>query len=52
MRCRNASAASFSRSRLFVMLALKSRITTTVNGCVSFWKNVIFCGLPLSKIVN
>ena len=34
------------------MLALKSSMTTTVKGCVSFWKNVISCGLPLSRIVN
>ena len=34
------------------MLALKSSITTTVKGCVSFWKNVISCGFPLSRIVN
>src|SRR5215510_8197622 len=27
-------------------------MTTTVNGCVSFWKNVIVCGFALSRIVN
>src|SRR5262245_4207529 len=27
-------------------------MTTTVNGCVSFWKNVSGCGLPLSRMVN
>ena len=34
------------------MLALKSSITTTVNGCVSFWKNEMGCRFPLSRIVN
>ncbi len=34
------------------MLALKSSMTTAVNGCTSFSKNVISCGLPLSRIVN
>ena len=33
---RNCSAAGFSRSRLAVMLPLKSSITTTENGCTSF----------------
>ena len=27
-------------------------MTTTVNGWTSFWKNVMSCGLPLSRIVN
>ena len=34
------------------MLKLKSSITTTVKGCVSFWKSVIACGFPLSRIVK
>ncbi len=34
------------------MLALKSSITTTVNGCVSFWKNEMGCRFPLSRIVS
>ena len=29
------------------MLALKSSITTAVNGCVSFWKNVIVLRLAV-----
>ena len=27
-------------------------MTTTVNGWTSFWKNVMSCGFPLSRIVN
>src|SRR5678816_4489316 len=27
-------------------------MTTTVNGCVSFWKKVIVCGFALSRTVN
>ena len=29
------------------MLKLKSSITTTVKGCVSFWKSVIVLRLPV-----
>ena len=34
------------------MLALKSIMTTTVNGCTLLSKNVISCGLSLSRIVK
>ena len=45
----NCSVADLSRSRFAVMLALKSSMTTTVNGCVSFWKNEIACGFPVVR---
>ena len=34
------------------MLKLKSIITTTVNGWMSFWKKTTSCGLPLSRMVK
>ena len=34
------------------MLKLKSSVTTTVKGWMSFWKNTTSCGLPLSRTVK